>query len=404
MTGPTSAVAALREPSAPRSSWWRYGEARLDPRRNSLNILRLVFALMVLVAHGWYMAGEGVGLHIANENLGGWAVFGFFAISGYLITGSRFSKPLGEYLVHRVARIFPAFIVCLVVTAFVFAPVAYLRVHGTLDGLMTTPTTPLNYVIGNATLRMFAFDVAGTPGNVPYPAAWNGSLWTLYYEFLCYVVVAVLGSISVFRRSIWGIATAFVASVAFQVALPVLSPYLQNNGDVGFMAKLLPVFLAGGLMHSLRHRVPLTWPGAVVALSISMLLISQHNRTGPQLSAPLVTYVILWVGAVLPSPELLRRHDISYGIYIYAFPVQQLLAMAGAYRWGLIAYDVAAAIATVPFAAASWLLVERPVMRRARRSTSHRAQVPTREIEHSSVDAGSARVEQVGQRAGEAVA
>ena len=95
---------------------------------------------------------------------------------------------------HRVARIFPAFLVCLVVTAFVFAPIAYLHQHGTVDGLLTTPTTPLNYVFGNATLRMFAFDVAGTPGNVPYPGAWNGSLWTLYYEFGCYMVVAALGS------------------------------------------------------------------------------------------------------------------------------------------------------------------------------------------------------------------
>lgn len=390
--------------SAETSPWWRYGESRLDPRRNSLNILRLVFALMVLVAHGWYMAGQGVGLHIANENLGGWAVFGFFAISGYLITGSRFSKPLGEYLVHRVARIFPAFIVCLMITAFVFAPIAYVRVHGTVDGFMTTPTTPLNYVISNATLRMVAYDVAGTPGNVPYPGAWDGSLWTLYYEFLCYIVVAVLGSIAVFRRSIWGIASAFVVAAAFQMGLTILSPYLQSNADVVFMAKLLPVFLAGGLMHALRHRIALTWPGAVVALAISVLVISQHDRWGPQLCAPLLTYVILWVGAVLPSPELLRRHDISYGIYIYAFPVQQLLAMAGVYRWGLIAYDVAAAIVTVPFALASWLLVERPLMRRARRSTAHRSAATATASGPVTVDAGGVRHVHEGPRGGEAVA
>jgi peptidoglycan/LPS O-acetylase OafA/YrhL len=171
---PTEAPAPATAPDRPRRSWWRFGAVELDPRRNSLNVLRLVFAYAVLVAHGWYIAGEGVGVTIANENLGGWAVFGFFAISGYLITGSRFAKPLGVYLVHRIARIFPAFVVCLVVTAFVFAPINYVWAHGTVDGFLTTPTTPLNHVLGNITLRLIAFDVAGTPTNVPYPSAWNG--------------------------------------------------------------------------------------------------------------------------------------------------------------------------------------------------------------------------------------
>ena len=366
---------------ATRGAWWRYGEVHFNPRRNSLNVLRLVFALMVLVAHGWYLSGNGVGPHIANENLGGWAVFGFFAISGYLITGSRFAKPLGEYLVHRIARIFPAFLVCLTVTAVVFAPISYFQVHGTLDGLMTTPTTPLNYIIANCTLRVTSFSVAGTLGNVPFPSSWDGSLWTLYYEFLCYLVVAVLGSIGIFRRNAWAVALAFAAGVVVQMGMPVLAPYLEHNGDVGFLAKLLPIFLGGGLLHVLRHRIPLTWPAVVLALGISAVVISHHHRWGPQMCAPLLTYVILWVAAALPSPDLLRRHDISYGVYIYAWPVQQLLAMAGVYHWGLAAYDILAAVATVPFATASWLLVERPAMRRARRTGTASSQRPEPAVE-----------------------
>lgn len=331
--------------------------------------MRLIFALAVLVAHGWYMAGQGVGIHIADENIGGWAVFGFFAISGYLITGSRFNKPLGEYMLHRVARIFPAYLVCLVVTAFVFAPIGYHYVHGTLDGFLTTATTPINYVVGNATLRIAAFDVAGTPGNVPYPGAWNGSLWSLYYEFLCYVIIAVLGSVGIVRRKVWPLALALVASVGLQVGWPVLAPYFQSNGDVAWIAKLLPVFLAGGLMYQVRERIPLTWPGAVLAFAASFAVISQEPRWGPQVCALMLTYVILWAGAVLPCPEVIRRNDVSYGVYIYAFPMQQLLAIGGVYQWGLVAYNVVAAAATIPLATASWLLVERPVMRRARLST-----------------------------------
>lgn len=348
----------------------RLGATRLDARHNGLNLVRLILALMVLVAHGWYISGRGVGPHFAGENIGGWAVYGFFLISGYLITSSRLTKSLGEYLVHRIARIFPAFIVCLVVTAFVFAPIGYIAVHHTVDGFLTTQTTPMQYVIGNATLRINAYDVAGTPAKVPYLGAWDGSLWSLYYEFLCYVVVAVLGSIGIVRRRPAALAAAFIVSVGLQASIDVLKPYLQGNIDMVFLIKLLPFFLAGGLLYVLRDRVVLTWPLAVAAGLVSLALAHAEPAWGPHLAAPLMAYSILWFGAVLPCPELIRRNDISYGIYIYAFPVQQLLAYAGAPRWNLAAYDLAATAVVAPLAIVSWLLVERPVMRRARRSTS----------------------------------
>jgi peptidoglycan/LPS O-acetylase OafA/YrhL len=349
---------------------WDWGRAQFDPRRNSLNLLRLVFAYAVLVAHGWYLSGSGTGPQLRGENIGGWAVFGFFAISGYLITGSRWTKPIGEYLVHRVARIFPAFLVCLVITAAVFAPINWLWIHGSFAGFLSTPTTPLGYVLSNITLRMNAYDVAGTPAGVPYPGAWNGSLWSLYYEFACYLVIAALGSIAIVRRTAWGLGCAFLASVALQAQGARVLGYAGNHADVPFMLKLLPFFLAGGLLYVLRDRVSLTWPLAVLSTALTAVLVLGVPGFGIQLAAPLVAYVVLWLGAVLPMPDLLRRHDVSYGIYIYAFPVQQLLAMAGAHHLGLVAYDLLAAVATVPFAVASWLLVERPIMRRARARTA----------------------------------
>ncbi|WP_456789420.1 acyltransferase family protein [Cellulomonas sp. P5_C5] len=359
--------AVLPQSTAARSrGFWHWGEARFDPRHNSLNLLRLVLAYAVLVAHGWYLSGAGTGPQIRGENIGGWAVFGFFAISGYLITGSRWTKPIGEYLVHRVARIFPAFLVCLVVTAFVFAPVNWVWTHGSLAGFFSTPTTPVGYVLSNITLRMNAYDVAGTPTGVPYPGAWDGSLWSLYYEFACYLVVAVLGTFAIFRRSAWPLTVAFVVSVALQAQSTRVLGYAGNHADVPFMLKLLPFFLAGGLLYVLRERVSLTWPLAVAATALGAVLVLGIPGWGAQLAAPLVAYVVLWLGAVLPMPGLLRKHDVSYGIYIYAFPVQQLLAMAGAHHLGLVAYDLLAAVATIPLAVGSWLLVERPVMRRAR--------------------------------------
>ncbi len=392
---------ALTPPAPARAddapSWLRIGQTTLDPRRNGLNLVRLILASAVLVAHGWYISGDGVGPQVDGENIGGWAVFGFFAISGYLITGSRLTKPIGEYLVHRVARIFPAFLVNLVVTAAVFAPMGYWWFHRTIDGFLTAATTPVHYVIGNATLRIIAYDVAGTPTGVPYPGAWNGSLWSLYYEFLCYIIVAVLGSIGLFRRSAAAMAAALAVTIAIHANMDRLAPYTQGNGDLLYLAKLLPFFLAGGLLYMLRDRVPLTWPGALVSVVVSGLLTWQLDGWGPQLSSLLIAYAIMWFGSVLPCPDLIRRHDISYGVYIYAFPVQQLLAIAGADRWNLALFDVVALLCTVPFAVASWLLIERRVMRRARASTRRAAtggaRLPTREREQPTASVPSATVD-----------
>ena len=152
----------------------------LDPRKNSLNLIRLILAVSVLVHHAWPLSGRSNGPAFAGETLGGWAVEGFFGISGYLITGSRFSNRIGDYLVHRITRIMPAFLVCLVVVAAFFGPLGYCSFTGHLRGYLSTPTTPFNYIFDNLFLKMNHFDMAGNPAAVPYPGAWNGSLWSLY--------------------------------------------------------------------------------------------------------------------------------------------------------------------------------------------------------------------------------
>lgn len=342
---------------------------RLDPRGNSLNLIRLVLALSVLFAHSWHIVGAGSGPGFRGENLGGWAVAGFFGISGYLITASRFSNRIGTYLVHRVARIFPAFIVCLVVMAFVFAPAAFLIQHGSLQGFLSTPTTPLNSVFANLGLRIVSYDVAGTPAGVPYPGAWNGSLWTLYFEFMCYLLVAMLGFIPLVRKTPWPIVAAFAVSVLLWANIAAIKPYFQSNLDFELAARLIPYFLGGAVVQVLSSRIGIhriAGPASILVAGLSIMLVDGY---GGQLAAPFIAYGLLWISTWMPQPRLIARHDISYGAYIYAFPVQQLLAVFGAYHWGVWWFTVAATLCTVPFAAASWLFVERPVMRRAKKST-----------------------------------
>ncbi|MFJ6002745.1 acyltransferase family protein [Arthrobacter sp. NPDC092385] len=338
-----------------------------DTRNNSLNLIRLVLALTVLVHHSWPLSGRAEEPFFAGDTLGGWAVAGFFVISGYLITASRFSHSLGDYLVHRVARIMPAFIVCLIVVAGLFAPLGYFAAKGSLEGFLTTGTTPFNYVFSNLGLKMVTYDVAGTPADVPYPGAWNGSLWSLYYEFYCYAILAFLGIFAFIRKSPWSLTVLFAASVVAHASIDDIAAYTQGNFDFDLLFRLLPFFLGGAVVQAWRDRVGIHWFPGAVSVAAAVVITALVPNWGGAASAVFIAYGTLWISTILPSPLLIRKNDVSYGVYIYAFPIQQLLAVHGVHERGLLVYMLVAAVLTIAAGIASWLLVERPVMRGVRR-------------------------------------
>lgn len=334
-------------------------------RANSLNLFRLVLAALVLFAHSWYVAGRGVGPQIQGENLGGWAVAGFFVLSGFLITRSRFRTGAGDYLLHRIARIYPAFVVCLIVTASVFGPIAALIENGTLAGYLSTPVTPVQYIWGNLGLEVSSYDIGATLNSVPYPDAWNGSLWTLYYEFLCYLLVWGLGAWSLFRRSIVPALAAFVLSVLVWMNIG-LADRLGLDASFHLLFKLMPFFLGGAVAFIVIERFGINIWIATIALVTAVACILTIPHWGGQIASPMLAYGLLYLSTVIPQPRWIAKNDISYGFYIYAWPVQQLVVLFGGAQWGMIAYILQTIVGTVVLAALSWFLIERPCMRRVR--------------------------------------
>ncbi|MGH3261759.1 MAG: acyltransferase family protein, partial [Trebonia sp.] len=151
---------------------------RFEPRHNSLNFLRLAFATAVIVSHAKPIGAFGRDPEIASQAVGTWAVMGFFAISGYLIASSRCHTSLPEFFARRVLRIYPGFLICLVVVAFCFAPLSVVLGDGHYS-----LSSGLSYLAHNLGLKVERNAVAGTLPNAPYGPAWDGSLWTLFYEF-----------------------------------------------------------------------------------------------------------------------------------------------------------------------------------------------------------------------------
>jgi peptidoglycan/LPS O-acetylase OafA/YrhL len=280
----------------------------------------------------------------------------------------------------------PGYVVALIVVALVFAPIAYVVEHGRLAGFFSMPNTPLSYVYGNLFLHIADYSVAGTLADVPYPKAWNGSLWSLYFEFLCYIVVGVVAIVPIVRTKAWPLIGLFAASVLIHAQVPFVSRYLGGN-DFTLLMKLLPYFLGGAVVFVLKEKIPLRWYGALPALAVALMIVAWQPVWGGQVSAPLFTYVILWVASVLPSPRLVKVHDLSYGVYIYAFPVTQLLVLFGAHKYGLALFNVEIAFATLVLAALSWFLIERPS-----RDMVARKPVAAGDPRTDPVPAGAARV------------
>jgi len=333
--------------------------------RNSLNLFRLILAGLVLFAHAWYIAGHGTGPSIQSESLGGWAVAGFFVLSGFLITRSRLRTTPGNFLLHRIARIFPAFIVVLVVTAFVFAPIALFAEQGSLAGFFTTGITPFQYVWGNITLAINYYDIGATLQSVPYPGAWNGSLWTLYYEFLCYIVIWLLGGLAVFRRSPIFVGVCFVFSVAIYAAIG-LAERFGLDPSFALFARLLPFFLGGSLIYFIVERYGINRIFALISLILAVAFIAFIPRWGGQAAAPFLAYGLLYLSSVIGQPSWVARNDVSYGFYIYAWPIQQLTVLFGAANLGMPAYILITVALTFGAGWLSWVLVERPMMTLAR--------------------------------------
>lgn len=346
-----------------------------DPRNNSIGFLRWAMAFMVIFSHAGPVAGIFGGIDIgaqwgAETSLGGVAVTGFFFLSGMLITRSMMrSRSPFRYLWHRVVRIFPAWFFVLIVTAFLLAPLAWIHEHGTIRGFLSVPfDSPWTYVSNNFTLVLHQWAIAGTGAGthaveVGYNT-WNGSAWTLMYEFACYLGVLALGIVGALSGRIVG------ATVA--VGILVLSTLQAVHvGDLGAalttlsnpqVLQLAAPFAFGTLLQLFIEKVPFD-----DRLGIAMLVVAALCwwRGGWFLFGQYAfAYGLIWFGTRVTALSRWDRHaDLSYGIYIAGWPVMFLAAEYGlpSIAGGSV-YLLVVILAVHVYAYISWWMVEKPAL------------------------------------------
>lgn len=342
------------------------------PRRyGGFDALRILAALAVILSHSFAISGHrGDGLrysvghyHVALGTLG---VSVFFVISGLLVATSW--DRLGDHRVfvrHRVARIWPALTATIVLTVFVLGP-------------LTTVLRPVDYLANRATMLYLGRNIVlfvGTINHLPgvfldHPVrSVNGSIWTLTYEVWAYVLVLVLGVTGLLRR--WWVPVVVLAGfvVVFRTVvyedlghLPLTRTVLGVSIADGSV--LLTFFFLGVVASRLVHRVPpRRW-----LLPSAVLLALAFAVGEPVLYAIGLAGCVVGVGS-FGGWVLAKIHswgDPSYGLYITAFPIQQLLYSAGIRSaWSMF---LAAGVITMAVGYLSWHRLERPLLQRARRT------------------------------------
>lgn len=286
-------------------------------RDNNLNLLRALAALTVLVSHAFPIT-LGIGAAeplegLVGYSLGSLSVFVFFAISGFLISASfeRTSSRL-SFVLARVLRLMPGLVVNLVFVALVLGPV--------MTRLPLTDyfslTDPYLFILRNTLLVSLVYTLPGVATDLPFPGI-VGSIWTLFFEVCCYVGVFLVGVLGAFR-SRWLISVALLVYGAAWLATQHVDPSYRLDR----LMELSFPFAIGVGFHVWRDRLPLSLLGVALTL-IAAVLAKGTILYHPALSLA-ISYGTFWL-AYIPGGVLRgynRVGDYSYGIYVYAFPIQ----------------------------------------------------------------------------------
>ncbi|MFE7416411.1 acyltransferase family protein [Rhodococcus sp. NPDC057529] len=333
-----------------------------DGRHNGLSTIRLLLASTVVLWHSFPLTGHDISPEGLREVVGSFRVDAFFAISGFLVLRTWNRNPtVRTYLRARAYRLLPAFWVNLIVTAFVIAPIATQVAGGDVIALFRGEHSAWRYVVQNSTTWVFFYDIDGTPNNVPFPGAWNGSIWMLKWEVAAYVGLLIIGITGVVRKRllILSLAAAFWVLVLLN-SVTELSP--SNNFHEASRFGLM--FSVGAALWAYSDKIKVDWRLSVI--SCLGILIGVWLPDYRLSAAPSLAYLVFWLAVHMKNAKFIRRNDYSYGIFLYSFPVQQLILCLGFPYRSPVLFFIFALTLTLPFAVASWHLVEKPIRARKR--------------------------------------
>ncbi|MDZ4309656.1 MAG: acyltransferase [Cypionkella sp.] len=336
-----------------------------DPRSNNFNLLRLVAASSVIFSHAVdIVTGKPDGIESLIGHSGGWiAVSAFFSMSGFLIYRSiQRSANIMEYICARCLRILPGLWAMLLLTTLFLGvflsslPLSTYIVHTQTGG----------YILGNALLYWPNYLLPGVYETNPLQAV-NGSIWTLRFEFTCYLLTLLLFLIGAYRSEraflvlVGTTLIGYLGMIAAAASMGRLDSLLHDGSDIGKLHRLWFAFFIGIVIGRYVEILWFRFWMVALAVIVSIALFrTPLFETVLILSIGLAVFWFAFQQATWLAP-FRRMHDYSYGIYIYAFPVQQAVVHL-APNLSPMGNAIVSLVVTVPIAALSWHWIEKPIL------------------------------------------
>jgi peptidoglycan/LPS O-acetylase OafA/YrhL len=361
-SGPTNAISYLMflTQSRPRTL------AEAIDSNNGFNLVRLIAASLVLMYHCFSLnpvhpnTPDPLTYILAPvTNIGTIAVGVFFMISGIFISRSWMHDPhLPRFFLRRIARIMPALFVCVMLTTTV--AVIFFSDSGA-SGLFSSG--PWHYIFGNTVLH--GLRTAVPPAELKIPAVLggqdlNGPLWTLLWEGRMYVMLALIGAAAAMPMRIWLMVTSIFLLIATGLWPKVAAGYIWG-------LEMWPQFLTGILLFTIASQVRIGARQLICTLALAALGWTQwtiNTSTGLTFfgASLICAAAALWLGSArFQGKAFFQKHDYSYGVYIYHWPIILMLKTAIP-SLNEITMLLATLLIVLPLAMLSWHWVESPVL------------------------------------------
>jgi peptidoglycan/LPS O-acetylase OafA/YrhL len=333
-------------------------ESAYKSGQDNFLFIRAFAATMVIYGHSYAIAdppGERgrdlFQIYIGGTYSGTIAVQMFFMISGLLVTASFINRDnVLAFLKSRALRIFPALIVSVVLTALVMGPI-----FTTVPiGEYLTNRDVYDYIFTNISLITNEWYLPGVFSDNPIGGV-NGSLWTLPAEARMYLMVAALGALGLLKKR-----ALFNAAALLMLFLGIYEKEMLFFVSHASHYKVVPFFLLGAVFYVNRDLIYLD---ANILLLLFALCFITHGTPGFQVAfAVFLAYFTIWV-CYVPNLRFYNRFgDYSYGLYVYAFPITQMIRQVygPVHPLELFAYSF---LATLVVAIISWKYVEQPFLK-----------------------------------------
>ena len=318
---------------------------------NNFNFIRLLASFLVFYGHAYILLGMSIN-SVLDHVL---AVHIFFIISGYLIAMSWEKEPsLRRFFIKRSLRIFPAFIIIILLSAFILGPII---TSWNLYDYFTSLT--LLIYIKNVLLHI-SYSLPGVFETNIYPLAVNGSIWTLPIEFLMYLLVPVFVGNRYKKYTALGLFSLFFW-LTFTKELP-FNTIIIYGSDLKQIAINGMYFWSGAIIYVWNIKNKFSFESFVIAL-LALLFLSQWREIYASCSVFLISFIVLSFGASASKIlNIFNKVDYSYGIYIYAFPVQQTIIHYFP-KISILNFLVFGFVVTLLLGALSWHLIEKPILK-----------------------------------------